>query len=216
MHKNSAHRAGFTLMELLVVIAIIAVLAAVVIVSLTAAREKAYYGMAMTEFRSMQTALQIYLSNNNDQYPPDVTRDVPAGFAQYLAGYSATTWPKGPWPGSYFDWENWDDPDRPGQKIYQISIRFCPTGGTLADCRFPKATWASNFGIDSAVYYCIAGYCRAHQSEPIYLSRSLRKLLKYPYGRRQKKSWCGFRRHSRKEWQEVIENYEKGEFYIKR
>ena len=158
---------GFTLIEVLLVVSIMAMLAALLLGALAAARDKAYYGRALQEFNSMNEALQLYLAANNNVFPPDASRDQPAAFSTYLAGYTTTTWPKGPWPGSFYDWDNWDDPDHVGQKIYQISIRFCPASGTLADCRFPKASWASNFGLDSAVYYCISGYCRPHESEPV-------------------------------------------------
>jgi type II secretion system protein G len=152
---------GFTLIELLVVIAVIGVLSAVVLPALNSARNKSYLARAKAEFTSIRNALEMYYDEHN-AYPPDASRDVaPPGVEQYLGG----GWPKGPWPGSYYDWDNWVDPDNPGQRIYQISIRFCPSGGTLAQCRFPKESWAQLFDINSAVYYCISGACRPHQSE---------------------------------------------------
>jgi hypothetical protein len=72
-----------------------------------------------------------------------------------------------PSPGSYFDWENWNNPDIPGEKIYQISVRFCPAGGGLGTCKFPNEPWASGFGVDSAVYFCIYGSCRSHEGQPL-------------------------------------------------
>lgn len=116
----------------------------------------------------METALKSYSFDHGDQYPADGSRDIlPNGLGPYLFGSSAANaWPKAPWPGSVYDWDNWDDPDNPGQKIYQISIRFCPSGGGLSTCRFPSSSWANNFGVDSAVYYCIFGFCRSHQSQP--------------------------------------------------
>ena len=157
---------GFTLIELLVVIAIIGILSSIILVDLNRARERAYYARSLTELRSMATALELYYLDNNN-YPPDVSRNIPPGIGPYLGGNEVNGWPQAPWPGSVFDWENWDDPDHPGEKIYQISIRFCPAGGPLSACRFPNEPWAANFGVDSAVYYCVSGYCRSHASQPI-------------------------------------------------
>ncbi len=155
---------GFTLVELLVVIAIIGILSSVVFASVSSAKNKAYMARTKAELRAMDRALLMYLGDNNDVYPPDTGRDAPAAFTSYL---STGSWPRPGWPGSYFDWENWNDPDNPGQKIYQISVRFCPAGGNLSTCQFPNEPWASGFGINSAVYYCVSGVCRSHESEVI-------------------------------------------------
>ena len=109
------------------------------------------------------TALEMYISsNNNGNYPDDVDRDLPSGVEQYLG---AGQWPNAPWPGSIYDWDNWTDPVT-GQKIYQISIRFCPLGQP-DQCRFPDRPWAANFDYYSSAYWCILGPCRAHISKPI-------------------------------------------------
>lgn len=160
MHQNKA----FTLIELLVVISIISVLAATMMTAFSSAKDKTYLGRAKAEFRSVETALELYRMANNDQYPGDVARDTaPTGLSQYLGGYGTTGWPKAPWPNSSFDWDYWANN---GDPIYQISIRFCPQGATaLSQCTFPKAGWASNFNLLSAVYYCVSGPCRAHESE---------------------------------------------------
>jgi prepilin-type N-terminal cleavage/methylation domain-containing protein len=155
---------GFTIIELLVTIAIIGILSGIVIVGVQRAREKAYYGRALAEFKTMTTALDLYKSDHDDTYPDDENRSVPPGLEAYIAG---GVWPDGPWPGSDYDWENWDDPDNPGNKIYQVSIRFCAASGNISTCKFPNESWAHDFGVDSSVYYCIQGSCRAHISEPI-------------------------------------------------
>jgi prepilin-type N-terminal cleavage/methylation domain-containing protein len=154
---------GFTLIELLVVIAIIAVLSSIIIPSLNSARKKAYENSAQDEIMSLQTALQMYLNDTNGVYPPDVARDLPAEIKTYL-GNEGHEWPKAPWPGSVYDWDNWTID---GQRVVQISIRFCPGGGPLSACQFPDEPWATGFGVNSAYYYCIEGACRPHVGEPI-------------------------------------------------
>lgn len=61
---------GFTLIELLVVIAIIGVLSSVILVSLNAARQKGYDAQRVANLRSIQTALELYATDHNGQYPP--------------------------------------------------------------------------------------------------------------------------------------------------
>lgn len=154
---------GFTLIELLVVIGIIGLLSSIVINSLNDARNKTYFNRARADSHSIATALELYY-DQNDSYPIDVVRNVlPTGLAQFIAG---GVWPQGPWPGSVFDWDSWTDPLPGNPDIHQISIRFCPSGGPLSACNFPNESWAQNFDIDSAVYYCVSGACRSHINQP--------------------------------------------------
>ncbi len=155
-------KGGFTLIELLIVISIIGLLSTVVLASMSSAKNKANFARTKLEFRSLERALTLYLMDNNYVYPPDTARDFPAAFTSYL---TTGSWPHPAWPGSYYDWENWDDPDRVGQKIYQISVRFCPAGGNISTCKFPNESWASGFNVNSALYYCVSGYCRSHVDE---------------------------------------------------
>ena len=158
---------GFTLLEILIVITVIVILAVVILSSLSKSRERTYYGRVLSEFQTMDLALQMYKFDNNETYPADVNRDLPPGLEKYVTGGENENWPKAPWPGSVYDWDNWPDPNNPDQRIYQISIRFCPLGGDISTCKFPKESWAQNFGVNSAVYYCIDGECRAHQYESV-------------------------------------------------
>lgn len=153
---------GFSIIELIIYFVIILVIAIFVFSSVSGVRERAYFTVAKKDLKTIYEALGLYLIKYGE-FPTDVNRDLPSGLEEFFSpGY----WPKAAWPGSVFDWDNWDDPDNPGQKIYQISIRFCPIGQP-SQCRFPKEPWAANFDVNSSVYWCISGVCRAHGSRPI-------------------------------------------------
>src|SRR3989344_8548782 len=154
---------GFTLIELLVVVAILGVLSSIILVSIGQAQSSAAFARAKLEFRSIATAIELWTEDHGDVMPADVDRNLPPGLEIYL---SSGNWPNAPWPASVYDWDNWDDPDHPGQKIYQISVRLCPLGHPEL-CRFPTDEWATNFDYYSAVYYCLGGSCRSHLSRPI-------------------------------------------------
>ena len=157
-------RRGFTLVELLVAVAILLLLASIVMASFATMRERAYLAKAQEEMHSFRQALELYALHHGGAYPPDVSRNVPADLKTYLSG-TGTDWPNGPWPGSVYDWDNWDDPSSQGGRVYQISIRFCPEYGPLSACRFPAQPWAADFDVNSAYYLCVSGSCRAHKDE---------------------------------------------------
>jgi prepilin-type N-terminal cleavage/methylation domain-containing protein len=150
---------GFTIIELLIVIAIIGVLGAYILSSVNDARDSAYVTRAETELENFHDSVQLYRSDHGS-YPPDVGRGIPPGLENYL---QSGNWPQGPWPESVYDWDHWTVD---GEDIYQISIRFCDQGNPDT-CEFPSQSWASDFGVNSAVYYCVEGPCRSHESEPI-------------------------------------------------
>jgi len=153
---------GFSLIEILLVIAIIGILAAIVYTNNGRIKEKTYLSRANVELKTFAYALRMYAFENNNVFPDDVNRDLPAGLEAYLN--TEPNWPDAPWPGSVYDWDNWMID---GQPVYQISIRFCPIGGPLSACNFPDESWAEDFDINSAYYYCISGSCRSHSSEPV-------------------------------------------------
>lgn len=65
MNKN---RKGFTLIELLVVIAIIGLLSTLAVVALGSARQKANDAKRLSDIKQIQTALELYYTDQNS-YP---------------------------------------------------------------------------------------------------------------------------------------------------
>lgn len=154
---------GFSLVELLIIITVIGVLAVMVIIYIPKSRERTYFTRATAEFQTFTNALKLYLVKYND-YPTDTSQSMPASLNEFIAKQDINSeWPEAPYPDSVYDYDRWDDLE--GEDTVQISIRFCPVGGPLSACKFPNEPWASSFGINSALYYCIKGNCRSHQSE---------------------------------------------------
>lgn len=170
--------AGFTLIELLIVVAIIAILAAVILVAINPRRmqDEAYFSETKEQLSTLATAVEIMSLNNTPPVvcttqpipnltglPCDVNRGLPNGIETYL---KSGNWPDAPWPGSVFDWDNIGVNTSTGYPAYiQISVRFCPAGGPLSACKFPLFDWAKNFGVNSAVFYCLSGPCKSHSDE---------------------------------------------------
>ncbi|MCK4318442.1 type II secretion system protein, partial [Candidatus Bathyarchaeota archaeon] len=65
-----SRRRGFTLIELLVVIAIIGILAAMVFPVFARARESARKAVCLSNVKNLCLAIQMYLADNNDTFPP--------------------------------------------------------------------------------------------------------------------------------------------------
>lgn len=160
------HKNGFTMLELLVVISIIGILSALILPTISSARNAAYYSRTKAEAKQIGVALELYANAHGGVYPPDADRNIPPGLETYIAGKN---WPAAPWPGSIYDWDAWAPSDLaydPKEQVYQLSIRFCPLNAPTL-CQFPKESWAQNFDYYSSVYFCVSGPCRAHSSQPL-------------------------------------------------
>ena len=74
MENKQNHKKGFTLIELLVVVAIMGMLAALAVVSLNNARQRARDARRVSDIKQIQTALELYFLDNAT-YPATDTTD---------------------------------------------------------------------------------------------------------------------------------------------
>ena len=89
----SANRQGFTLIELLVVIAIIGLLSTLAVVALGSARSKANDAKRLSDIKQVQTALELYYTDNNT-YPTTTAAGITLGDSTHAClnsgGFAAT------------------------------------------------------------------------------------------------------------------------------
>ena len=98
---------GFTLVEMLLVIAMLAILATLVVTYYNPVKLKQDHQYIATResLINIATAARLY-AEDNDDYADDVNRSIPSQFSKYI---NPGTWARGPFPGSVYDWDNWDD-----------------------------------------------------------------------------------------------------------
>jgi len=95
INKRIRNKKGFTLIELVVVIAIIGILAAIAIPRFTGVRENANESVVIANLKSIQTAVELYISQENTN---TVDFDDDDGT---LLGPVLGTWPSGPGATTY-------------------------------------------------------------------------------------------------------------------
>ena len=76
-HRRRGER-GFTLIELLVVIAVLAILAAIVVFNVTGVTNRGHSSACSTDVKSVQTAVDAYLNDNQAVTPDPFAADVTA------------------------------------------------------------------------------------------------------------------------------------------
>jgi prepilin-type N-terminal cleavage/methylation domain-containing protein/prepilin-type processing-associated H-X9-DG protein len=91
-------RRGFTLIELLVVIAIIGILAAMVFPVFARARESARKSVCLSNVKNLALAVQMYLADNNDCFPPQEYRqEVIDYFNKWPGGHDTDSYNGNAW-----------------------------------------------------------------------------------------------------------------------
>jgi prepilin-type N-terminal cleavage/methylation domain-containing protein/prepilin-type processing-associated H-X9-DG protein len=78
---------GFTLIELLVVIAIIAILAAMLLSVLAQAKQRAQGIQCMSNTRQLMTGVLMYVNDNNDSFPLNVSHNAGNTNLNWVGGY---------------------------------------------------------------------------------------------------------------------------------
>jgi len=155
---------GFTFVEIIVVIAIIAILASLAGVYIYRRRSESKLARVTAELNILASAMAQYATDNNYQYPGDVSRGIPPGLETYLA---ADTWPISVWPHGVFDYDNWTHPgpgSNTGKQIYQMSYRLCDISDPIGYCS--DSVLFPNFTRYSSIFYCISGPCLPHHDYP--------------------------------------------------
>jgi prepilin-type N-terminal cleavage/methylation domain-containing protein len=92
--KNHCHDdAGLTLVELLVVIAIITILAALLLPTLSAAKNRAYRTVCLNNLRQVNLGIRMYSDDANDTSPSISTNPVSSYYRLLMQGYVGMSTP---------------------------------------------------------------------------------------------------------------------------
>lgn len=95
---------GFTLIELLVVVAIIGILATIVMLNISSAKAKSRYARVLTDMEQIGKAVRLYVSKDNNIYPPNGTFNTTVTVLEsYLP-----QWPTPPCDGYGYEYQNWN------------------------------------------------------------------------------------------------------------
>ena len=157
-------RRGFTLIELLVVIAIIGILAAMVFPVFARARESARKAVCLSNVKNIALAIQMYLADNNDCFPPSEHRQEVLDFFMPGPGGGGVC----PEDGSgerppqfmadmtnpYLRWPVILDEYVKNREVYS-----CPSAKVIATARFivPMADWVGYLDVTEGQWGDAAG-----------------------------------------------------------
>ena len=106
MHANG----GFTLIELILVTVIVGILAGAVTLSFKDRTQDARYSRALSDIKQLETAVEAFALDNNDQYPSSLD-DLIGGKKDYLRDPA-----KDPWGNRY----EYFQPGEQHRKTYDI------------------------------------------------------------------------------------------------
>lgn len=118
---------GFTLIEILMVAVLITVLSGTILISANPQYiiNKTREVRTKAELKEIASAMILYTAKYGG-FPPDVNRNLPNGLEEFLPG--GVQWPIGPYPGSVYDWDNWENQTcwNGETGIVQITLRQVP------------------------------------------------------------------------------------------
>lgn len=153
-------RRGFTLVELLVVIGIIAVLLAILLPSLSKARESAFRVQCASNMRTIGQLLYLYAHDNGGTLPPSMLQQRPDGSLKYRTFGTGNTGFLGPalYPKYVEDGRIFYCPSAAGSLTYDGDMGWESPSGRQRLLAFTNPT---DLGLYSSYYYNAAAKKRS-------------------------------------------------------
>jgi prepilin-type N-terminal cleavage/methylation domain-containing protein/prepilin-type processing-associated H-X9-DG protein len=142
-NHHGSIRLGFSMVELLVVLAISAILLAILITTLSSARERSVIAQCSSNLRQFHNAIMLYANDNNGRLPPGHHNQTRDGVAVGAHGV---------WWYSLWEYMGWD-PQTPktGENWRRFAKQFgCPKG--RSDKETPHLNYAMSAFLTSDHY----------------------------------------------------------------